>query len=727
MKQIFAAVMTIGLTAASALGQDAPASRGPFRVRGFHFTLAPGQEAFYREQFEKVGKMGYDTLVLMLSSGRGLCYRSAVAPPPYDDAYTREQLAGLIAHARSLGLTVVPEIKLWGKQEKTLGSTFIQAHPDMFACPKSGNGALYDPNYRFPDGRSIHEAAIFPLMDEVIALFGQTPPPYFHIGFDEYRTDCMAQLAERHGATAPELFAQELNRLTDYLLSRGITPMIYQDMLIGPALAEEGHGVEGFKPDPRFGKYNTMHAQFPPNSKTSVLTAMNHIRNRDKTIVVDWHYGGGTPEGEFPSVDYFRKMGFKDVWGQTWFNEDGIRTFAKYMADHNGTGMIASTYHTPRQPDVLHLYPRILHNSIIYFRDPNFMPPSPPSLCVTSGASAAPTVFVGPEGRLTVEVRLPESVTQIAEPALFLRRCLAQGATVWERVGGEGTYDPGRRTLSFALDAAAATAAIGASANDNDGIHIFDGRADVVDRKTGYLLQAIEECLFAVTGKTPDVSWPAAADPAVLCDLTFEPPRFLDEKETMIAIPGARPMIGFLHKARLVEHEGAHVLRCGGGGGLILLPSKTVLRRFAEAGVGFEMEFMLTQPPPNDVHYLFSCGSYHSGMRLYVSKGQAIQGQVAQRGVGPVRLTASEKAQVGVWHKLQFTLSPERDHAVITLDGKRVAEAPVQCPAPTPENVPFGVGAEVRSSGAQGVKTWCGFLGLIRSFRMRVVPRPAAP
>ncbi|MEK6216859.1 MAG: hypothetical protein N2B03_06525, partial [Boseongicola sp.] len=56
---------------------------------------------------------------------------------------------------------------------------------------------------------------------------------------------------------------------------------------------------------------------------------------------------------------------------------------------------------------------------------------------VTSGSSSAPTVFVKPDGKLTVEVRLPDGVSRPSESALFLRRCRGQGPTVWRQAGGK--------------------------------------------------------------------------------------------------------------------------------------------------------------------------------------------------------------------------------------------------------------------------------------------------
>ena len=698
------------------LAAASPVRAEPFRVLGFHFTLAAGagRKEFCKTQFKKARELGYNTLFLMLSCHNGLSCKLKVVPGG-EKAYTTAEMVEVLDYARSLGFTVIPEVKIWGKQQKTLGRDFIKKHPGICNRFDNSNSPLYDPFYKLRDGRGIHEAIVYPLMDEIIALFGKEPPRYFHIGFDEYLTDPIGAIAREHGLTAPQLFAQELNRITDHLLKKGITPIMFQDMLLHQTLAKPGHGVKGFKADPRFKRYTVMHAVYPRTAKASVLTAMDYVKNKDKIIVVDWHYGGGTPEGEYPSVDYFRAMGFKDVWGQTWHDERCIKTFAAYMKKADGTGMIASTYHAPWNSDVLHLYPGILHNSIIYFENPQFAPPpSALRLRVTEKSGTSAKAFFTPGSDISIHLELPYPMAAPVDAGLYLREYPhIMPPKPWQPVQAKTTLGPRKRSLRLDLKAPEAP---------KDTMVFYDCRADFVDGKTSYLSQAIDGCLFGVTAR-PALLAQGPTDPCLILGMDFNKAVFVDGQKQSIVVRGSRPYIGHLQDAVIKEERGAGFLDCNGKGGMFVPPCSDMLNQFASGGIAFEVAFMVTQKPGAGYgHVLFSYGHYHEGMRLFINRNRTMQGQVGCGACGPVRMHTRTPVSMNKWHTLRFVLDRRKREAAIYLDGKLETRASVPAQVPLPRSYPLGIGLEVKIGKAR-YQMWRQFPGRIRSFRVFSPPR----
>lgn len=135
-------------------------------------------------------------------------------------ALTEDEVRLLVTTAESYGMEVIPMMQTFGHMDHILrdpACNYLREVPDSYEqiCP-------------------LHEDAmpfITSLIDEMLALHPNAK--YINIGGDETRKlgrcpKCEAYVKE-HGIG--RLYSQLMNRVIDYICSKGITPMIYDDML----------------------------------------------------------------------------------------------------------------------------------------------------------------------------------------------------------------------------------------------------------------------------------------------------------------------------------------------------------------------------------------------------------------------------------------------------------------------------------------------------------------
>ena len=130
--------------------------------------------------------------------------------------YTKEALRALDAYAMARGVMLVPELDLPGHC-----SCFNAAYPEIFGS----HGIMCAEEKTF--------AALQTLIDEVLALFPHAR--FLHLGGDEARIarwddceGCRAYRAEHDLPDVHALYAHYLQRMTDYVLSKGVTPVIWE-------------------------------------------------------------------------------------------------------------------------------------------------------------------------------------------------------------------------------------------------------------------------------------------------------------------------------------------------------------------------------------------------------------------------------------------------------------------------------------------------------------------
>lgn len=136
--------------------------------------------------------------------------------PSENRSYSKAELTALADYAKKRHVTLVPEVDLPGHC-----AHFNQMYPDIFGT--HGIMCAEEKTFR----------ALETIIDETLALFPDTV--YLHLGGDEAaiaRWDdcegCKAYRAEHGIENVHALYAHYLQRMTDYVLSRGVTPVIWE-------------------------------------------------------------------------------------------------------------------------------------------------------------------------------------------------------------------------------------------------------------------------------------------------------------------------------------------------------------------------------------------------------------------------------------------------------------------------------------------------------------------
>ncbi len=360
--------------------------QSPFKIRGVHQFLYPELQQKlnpdkpvwkqFNQRLKQLAELDYNLVVF----GMGNAYRTLLTVSAGGTVTlqggTANDLKKLVQQAIKLNIEPVFAIKFIGKPNamfKELGKKY----PGLLVNPKSKN-TIIDPTFKLPGASSSYSGTYLKVIDFLTALYPKEhPPKYFMLGIDEFISSEMAMVAKKMQLSPPEAFAYCLNIGTSHLLRKGITPIIWGDSLLSPTLGKADHGitVPNYQPDPRL-KLKLGHSYYSTfKSKDYQLHQMvNFMQNRDKIIVADWHYRS-SPTGEFPSVDYFQQIGFKDVWGAPWNNMTNIQQFARYADKRQCGGMLATTWNNYTINDQLKIK-QILYNCSAYFHNPQLPLPS---------------------------------------------------------------------------------------------------------------------------------------------------------------------------------------------------------------------------------------------------------------------------------------------------------------------------------------------------------------
>lgn len=147
--------------------------------------------------------------------------------------YTKDEIRDIVAYAKKLHIDVIPEIDIPGHT-----SCMIAAYPEL-VCNSVGCEVVSESgimkNVLCPGKESTYEF-VENLLSEVIELF---PYEYFHIGGDEAGLghkiwekdcpDCKKLMQEKGVKTGNELQSVFMNRITDFLKSKGKIPIAWSD------------------------------------------------------------------------------------------------------------------------------------------------------------------------------------------------------------------------------------------------------------------------------------------------------------------------------------------------------------------------------------------------------------------------------------------------------------------------------------------------------------------
>lgn len=182
-------------------------------------------------------KMKYLHLHFMDNQGYTLPSKAFPKLSKKGKKYTFEEISVLRDYAKMKGVTIIPEIEMPGHAE-VLNTTYPEIFMDAVDEDKqetmlTETGVAINPKTVICAGSEKAFAAIKTLIDETIALFGDIP--FIHLGGDEVNTAvwdscdvCKKYMEENGLQNSRELYCEFTGRVTDYVLSLGITPIIWE-------------------------------------------------------------------------------------------------------------------------------------------------------------------------------------------------------------------------------------------------------------------------------------------------------------------------------------------------------------------------------------------------------------------------------------------------------------------------------------------------------------------
>lgn len=689
----------------------------PFPVRGYHQHIFPERQpmAVFHERLEQLAELDYNLVVFGLGhSGAATItmYRDGTIAPNGCDTGA---LRALVAHAIDLGLEPVFEMKFIGKQLPLI-RPLLEEHPGLVIDPENRSTVL-NAAYRMPDGRDAYTATALRLIEYLLDLYPeQHAPKYFHLGIDEFDADDMATLAQTLGMTPPQAFAHCLNLGTDALLARGVTPIIWGDILLSAVLGGDEHGItlSAYRtPDPRHlvEPGRAYHGAYK-SGKVSLHTMVNHLRDRDKVIVADWHYSPSSI-GEFPSVDYFLGLGFKDVWGCPWFDATNMRQFSRYAASRGCGGMIATAWNVAYLPDERLRFLHILRNSAAYFLRPGLAPPAEVfpayEMRGREGLSVADEKRTGMVARddltLTFQARVADGITPRDAVLLFMPP--GRGA---QAIESPLTFDPATRQLRARLSLPPDVATD----------RVWRLGYGYTDSVSGYFVHADCPQGFVVTHvpvQLPEVRAGTLLS-GVFTDLA-DP----GLKTTQWLAGECATILGSARSRKPGSGPRSEALDVECFDRLWAYPSTALNQKLAQ-GFRIEIEAKMTgRFSGNDYCALLTKGSFHTGFRVLVRKDGVLLLQFAGLAEGnPLWVHTKAPLPMDAWLDIVLTYRPpdegEPGEAVICIGGVEQARQAITVAMPASSAV-IGVGCEFTDprAGPTG-KRRPNFPGLVRRLRM---------
>lgn len=191
-----------------------------FLFRGLHLQLWPVVNVSYvKKTINMAAKVKFNSIIFEMNKG----YQYSKHPEIADkNAYTKEQMTDLVQYCRERGMLPIPAINSFGHQEQLLRDS----HPELVLQPPRNVDQKASQWYRKTLDTSKPDVyrILFNLYAELIEIFRS---PYFLIGCDE-----VEGLRWQNNPNGDRIFAEHVTRLHDFLATRGIKTMMWDDMLL---------------------------------------------------------------------------------------------------------------------------------------------------------------------------------------------------------------------------------------------------------------------------------------------------------------------------------------------------------------------------------------------------------------------------------------------------------------------------------------------------------------
>ena len=308
-----------GWIAPEATIKDSPA----MAFRGIHICWFHETEPWEVERLVRMAAYYKLNYAVIESWGT---FRSDVAPwygwP--DGSMTKSEVARIKAIADDLGITLIPQINVFGHATMSRGGAGKHAALDFnpeyqtYFEPVAGwNWCLSNPETK---------KLLTALIEEQLDAFGK--PPYFHIGGDEAQPpscpDCISK-------PYSELFLNHIKAMNKAITAKGAKTMMWHDMLL-----EKG--------DPRWSGF------YANGSKE---TAEGFLEFPRDIIICDWFYGGA--KEDYPTLEYFKGQGFTTLTCP-WMDRGGIIAQGKAARAGKADGILGTLWHHYFGDDMVSIY-----------------------------------------------------------------------------------------------------------------------------------------------------------------------------------------------------------------------------------------------------------------------------------------------------------------------------------------------------------------------------------
>lgn len=143
---------------------------------------------------------------------------------------TKEEVKDLVNYCAERGVTIIPEVPSTSHCDYLL-----TRHPELAERPEDPYPDTFCPSN--PESYKL----LFDVLDEVIEVFN---PEVINIGHDEYYSINICDRCRKRIMTNYEILAEDLNKIHDYLASKGVKTMIWCDKLMNVE-TEDGQNFGG--------------------------------------------------------------------------------------------------------------------------------------------------------------------------------------------------------------------------------------------------------------------------------------------------------------------------------------------------------------------------------------------------------------------------------------------------------------------------------------------------